>query len=227
MPPADLYHEIAGQGDPVVLLHPGLADSRIFDPQWPKYSERFRTERLDMPGFGRSPIRSVPVTYASDVAELLTDVNLGPAAVVGLSLGGRVALELAIARPHLVSALVLAGSGLPEALAASPEVALHTSALIEAIGRRDLHAAVELTIRTWVDGPRRSPEGVEGSIRKKVAVMQHDAYLNSRAFMSTWREERAQADAITDAIPDAHLETIAGTAHVPIQADLFADPACS
>jgi pimeloyl-ACP methyl ester carboxylesterase len=48
---ADLHHELAGDGPAVVLLHPGIADSRIWDPQWTRYADRFRVLRLDLPGF--------------------------------------------------------------------------------------------------------------------------------------------------------------------------------
>ena len=61
---ADLHHELAGDGPVVVLLHPGIADSRIWDPQWTRYADRFRVLRLDLPGFGHSPLAALPVAYA-------------------------------------------------------------------------------------------------------------------------------------------------------------------
>jgi pimeloyl-ACP methyl ester carboxylesterase len=88
MAAAQLYHEVAGHGQPVLFLHPGFADSRIWDPQWPRYAEQFQLIRCDMRGFGRSQVRSLPVTYASDVAALLDELEIRDAAIVGCSLGG-------------------------------------------------------------------------------------------------------------------------------------------
>lgn len=60
---------------------------------------------------------------------------------------GRVALELGVACPDLVHALVLVGAATPEALATAPEMATYASALMEAIARGDLDAAVEVNLR--------------------------------------------------------------------------------
>jgi 3-oxoadipate enol-lactonase len=149
---AELHHEIVGDGQPI-LLHPGFADSRIWDPQWASYAERFQVIRCDMRGFGRSPVRSLPVTYARDVATLLDELDIRDAAIVGCSLGGRVALELAIARPELVRALVLIGAATSEALAAAPEMAEYSTDLMEAIGRQDLNAAAVRPPSTWMIAP--------------------------------------------------------------------------
>lgn len=245
MPPIDIYHESAGEGSPTtVLLHPGCADSRIFDAQWDRYRERFRTLRPDMRGFGRSPIESPPVTYGRDVARLLENRDVGASALIGLSLGGRVALELTIERPDLVTALVLVGVARPDTLATSSLMARHTEHLIGAFRRGDLDAAVELSLRTSVDGPRRTPDEVDPAARTKMAMMQCDAYANTRGLAGRWREERlvsglthrlheirvptlvlvgdldldivqSEARALAAEIPGARLQTIGRAAHLP------------
>jgi pimeloyl-ACP methyl ester carboxylesterase len=68
---SELYYEITGEGQPVVLLRPAFANSPIWDPQWPSSVERFRVVRCDLPRFGRSPIRALPIRYAREVAALL------------------------------------------------------------------------------------------------------------------------------------------------------------
>ena len=244
MATVELYHETAGEGRPVVLLHPGFADSRIWDPQWQSYAERFRVVRCDLPGFGRSPIHSLPVRYARDVAALLDRLEIEEAALVGCSLGGRVALELAIARPDLVGALVLAGAATPEALATAPETTAYASALMEAIRNRDLDAAVQVNLRAWVDGHHWTRGQVDADVRAKIASMQRDAFENTREFAASWQEEmlisdladrlseirvptlvlvgeldmdflHEQARVFADRIPMAQLQTIPGTAHAP------------
>ena len=69
--------------------------------------------RYDLRGFGRSTLEPGPSRTRRDLVELIESHGLERAALVGVSLGGRVALEVAVARPELVDALVLVGSGLP------------------------------------------------------------------------------------------------------------------
>ncbi|MGN6168283.1 MAG: alpha/beta fold hydrolase [Solirubrobacteraceae bacterium] len=182
--------------------------------------------------------------YAHDVAALLDRHGIGRTALVGCSLGGRIALELAVARPDLVHTLVLVGAATPEALATAPEMAVYASALMEAIGKRDLDAAVEVNLRAWVDGPHRTPEQVDHQLRAKIAMMQRDALINTRELAASWQEEtlinelasrladisaptlvligeldmdflHEEARLLADRIPRAQLQTIPDTAHAP------------
>jgi pimeloyl-ACP methyl ester carboxylesterase len=173
-----LYHEVAGDSDAVVLLHEGICDSGMWDPQWAELVGRYRVVRLDFPGFGRSELRPGRVCLGEDVLDLLGELGIDRATFVGASLGGRVALELALARPELVRALVLVGSGM---LGHEWSDAVQAYAVEEevAIERGDLDAAVEANLRMWVDGPHRTPEEVERNLRNAVGAMQRQAYLQS------------------------------------------------
>jgi pimeloyl-ACP methyl ester carboxylesterase len=139
---------------------------------------------------------------------------------------------------------VLVGAATPEALATAPEMAAYTSTLMEAIGNRDLDAAVEVNMRAWVDGPHRSPEEVDPTVRAKIASMQHGAFISTREFAASWQEEtlisdlsnrladinmltlvlireldmdflHEQARLLADRIQGAQLQTIPDTAHAP------------
>lgn len=170
-----LWHEIAGDGPPVLLLHEGICDSRMWEQQWRTFPPAHRTVKCDLRGFGQTPLPPEPYSHARDVVELLDRLQLGPAALVGVSLGGRVALEVALARPDLVDRLVLVGAGLP----GHPPSDLLRRYFEEeeaALERGDLDAALEATLRTWVDGPRRRPEDVDPAVRRFVAEMQRRAY---------------------------------------------------
>src|SRR5439155_21556565 len=103
-------YEQTGSGPPVVLLHPAVGDSGVWEPQWRTFAARFGLVRCDLPGFGRSAIEQPTISLAGEVAALLDELELTRCAVVSNSLGGRVALELALARPELVRALVLVGT---------------------------------------------------------------------------------------------------------------------
>ncbi|MFF4775900.1 alpha/beta fold hydrolase [Microtetraspora fusca] len=164
-----VWYEVGGVGDPVLLLHSGTADARMWDPQWEALTASFRVIRLDFRGFGRSPwAADGPYSDDGDIAQVLGDLDLERVAVVGSSHGGRVALELATARPGLVSRLVLlnAGCGLPE----TPDVEEFGAEEMRLVEAGDLTGAAELNARTWL-GP-----DADDATRARLAEMQRHAY---------------------------------------------------
>jgi pimeloyl-ACP methyl ester carboxylesterase len=171
----ELWHETAGAGPPVLLVHAGVCDSGMWTPQWESFPRTHRTVRCDLRGFGRTPIPPEPYSSAADVAELLEALSLGPVAVVGASLGGLVALDLALSRPELVSSLVIADAPLPdhEWSAAFRGFAAAEDAALED-GRLD--DAVEVNLRMWVDGAGREPADVDPEVRRRVSEMQRRAF---------------------------------------------------
>lgn len=239
----ELWHEVAGEGPPVLLIHEGICDSRMWESQWRTFSEVHRTVRCDLRGFGQTPLPVEHYSNARDVVELLDRLELGPAAVVGVSLGGRVALEVALSRPDLLERLVLVGVGLPGHTWSDP-VRRYGEEEDAAIARGNLEAAVEANLRMWVDGPNRRPDEVDPSVRSFVGEMQRRA-LELQAPL--WEEVQEEllvpdvgsrfvelrvptlvlvgsedvsdiheiADRLASGIPGARKVVIAGTAHVP------------
>jgi pimeloyl-ACP methyl ester carboxylesterase len=105
------YYEEDGQGEPLVLLHPGGADSRVFESNLPGLTEHFRVFRPDRRGHGRTADVEGPISYelmARDTIAFLEQVVGGPASLVGHSDGAPVALVTALLRPDLVPRLVVA-----------------------------------------------------------------------------------------------------------------------
>jgi pimeloyl-ACP methyl ester carboxylesterase len=109
----ELWYDETGEGPPVVLLHEGVVDSRIWDPVVPLLAGRHRVIRYDQRGFGRSPLPRGPYSLVGDLISVLDAAGVDRAALVGCSRGGGIALTAAVERPERVSALVLAGSALP------------------------------------------------------------------------------------------------------------------
>jgi pimeloyl-ACP methyl ester carboxylesterase len=141
-----------------------------------------------MRGFGRSPVGPGSYSNAGDLIDLLEQQGVAKASLVGVSMGGRVALEVAIARPELVDALVLVGAGFPGHVW-SAEMNAADEAEMAALTGGDLDAAVEVILRTWVDGPRRSPADVDPEVRARVAEMQRRAYELQLPVWETAEEE--------------------------------------
>jgi 3-oxoadipate enol-lactonase len=239
----ELYAEIAGEGPAVALVHEGICDSRMWDPQWESFTGSHRVLRYDLRGFGRSPLEPGRFSNARDLIELLERHGLEQVSLVGVSLGGRVALEVALARPELVRSLVLVAPGLP-GHEWSEEVTSSWNEEEKALDAGDLDAAVEINLRTWVDGPRRRPEDVDPAVRQHVREMQLRAFelqlpLGEEAdeellvpdLAARLGEVRAPtlvivgdedvsdmhriAERLEREIPGSRLATIANTAHVP------------
>ena len=175
-----LYHEEAGAGPAVVLIHEGIADSRMWDRQMRTYAEWFRVVRYDVAGFGRSPLGGGPYSHWRDLVGLLDELGIDRPALVGVSLGGRIALDVALAAPDRVAALVLVAPGLP-GWEWSEQVRDFGAAEEAALEAGDLETAVELNLRLWVDGPRRGPDAVDPAMRAFVGEMQRLAFQNDLA----------------------------------------------
>jgi pimeloyl-ACP methyl ester carboxylesterase len=107
-----LAHEVRGAGSPVVLIHGGLVDSRLWDDQVAVLARRHRVIRYDLRGFGRSDFPEGPFSHVEDLEALLGHLGAGRVALVGVSLGGMIATDFALEHPDRVSALVLVGSAL-------------------------------------------------------------------------------------------------------------------
>lgn len=173
--PKELWYDEAGSGPPLVLIHEAVADSTMWDDHVPALAERFRVIRYDLPGFGRSPLPPGPLSFVGDLVALLDRLGVEEAAVVGVSMGGRIALELALQHPERVEALVLVAPGLPgreqsEALARADD---EEERLVE-LG--DVEGAAQLAVRVWLDGPRRSPDQVDPAVRERALEMNRRAY---------------------------------------------------
>jgi 3-oxoadipate enol-lactonase len=102
-----------GDGPPLVLLHPGVGDSRIWDPVLAALTAKYRVIRYDARGFGQSPAPSVKFSLLRDLVAVLDHYGVQRAAFAGCSQGGASTLGLALTQPERVSALVLLCPGIP------------------------------------------------------------------------------------------------------------------
>ncbi|MES1247664.1 MAG: alpha/beta hydrolase [Actinomycetota bacterium] len=103
---ARLWVEVEGDGPPVVFLHGGLGDTRLWSPVVERLRDSFRCIRFDFRFYGRSEADEVEWSHDDDVVAVLDALGIERAALVGLSMGGRVALETALRHPERVAAVV-------------------------------------------------------------------------------------------------------------------------
>jgi len=217
-----------------ILLHAGVADSRMYRAQLDALAP---ARALDFPGFGDTPLGTV-----DDRAFVRERLPKEPATLIGTSLGGRIALELALETPEHVAALVLVGPGL-DGHDWSPEVRELGKAEKAALERGDIDAAVEANLKLWLAGPRRALDDMDPELRALGAEMQRDAFLlqhgHNEPPMSPLEPPASTrlgdvrpptlvltgdedvhdiheiADKLAAEIPGAERATIAGAAHLP------------
>ncbi|MFI8193472.1 alpha/beta fold hydrolase [Streptomyces sp. NPDC085946] len=106
----DLAYLDTGSGQPVVLLHSGFADHRVWAAQIPALAARYRVVAPDVRGHGSSANATRPFRWADDLAGLLRHLDAGPAVLVGLSMGGVIATDTVLEHPDLVRAVVTCGA---------------------------------------------------------------------------------------------------------------------
>ena len=144
-----LHCERAGSGQPLVMIHGDALDARLWDDQFAFFSRDYQTLRYDVRGFGRSDPPGVEA-YADveDLMALLDYYEIESAHLLGLSMGGRIAIDFALAYPESVRSLVLLDSGLG-GYRWSAEVRQYFGALFAAARARGVEAARAL----WLKAP--------------------------------------------------------------------------
>lgn len=185
------YHREGPAGTSVVLLHAGVADRRMWDPQWPALTEEYDVVAVDLRGFGDSTTPpDGPLVHHRDVLGTVAALGIDRAHLVACSLGAGVAVEVALARPGLVRSLHLSSPGGCLITAWTPHLRAFVDAERAALASDDLDAAVRANLDWWVDGPdRQAPPGL-GAVRDQVAVMQRRAF----EITADWQAEEGELD---------------------------------
>jgi 3-oxoadipate enol-lactonase len=235
-----LAHEVVGSGPALLLVHAGIADRRMWDDQVGAFAGAGWTViRPDLPGFGETPLPDGPVATWATLRDLLDRLGVERAAVVGCSLGGRAAVDLALAAPGRVRALVLVGSALAGRRFEEPALHRLWDLSETALERGDHQEAARVEVETWVVGVGRGPETVDPAVRARVRDMLLATYaageadledldppaagrlgeIDAPTLVLVGAHDRpditATADALAAAIPGAHLKVLPGTAHLP------------
>lgn len=165
---ARIHYEVDGDGPPVVLIHAGVADRRMWDDQVTALRGRYRVIRYDTRGYGRTETEAVEFSNRADIVALLDHLGEDSAHVLGLSRGGMIALDFALEHPDRTRSLVVAAGGIggyespDEADASEFEEA---EKLLEA---KDWAGISEWETAYWADGPGQPKGRVDPAVRVKV-----------------------------------------------------------
>lgn len=171
-----LYYEIIGQGEPLVLLHAGIADSRMWQPQISLLAGSYQIITLDFRGYGNTIYKSDPFWHYQDVYSLLKHLKLGSVNILGCSLGGRVAIELALQYPEIINRMILLSPGLRGFEYVDQKTLAWDERLERLITLDERDKVAEMLIDIWVVGLRRKRGDVNQSIRSFVKEMILDNY---------------------------------------------------
>jgi 3-oxoadipate enol-lactonase len=184
VPGGSLFAAAEGDGPPIVLLHAGVVDSRVWEPFVPLLTAAgYRTIRYDARGFGRSTTEDVEFSRVGDLRAVLDAFGVERAALVGNSQGGRIALDFAVTHPERVAALVQLASGIGG-------LDVPTSPSEQAVERRyeevdatgDLEALTDFELALWGAGVDQPVERLSPAMRAVLRPMFALANEDGRVF---------------------------------------------
>jgi pimeloyl-ACP methyl ester carboxylesterase len=212
---AKIWYRTDGAGEPVLLLHGGLTDSRDFAGNLDRLAENFRIYLPDRRAHGRSPDVEGPLTLevmAADMEEFVETVVGRAAHVVGYSAGASVAMYLAMTRPDLVRSLVAISGALgrdgwlvrPQA-GDPPEPLLRAYAEVSPDGPEHFRVVIEKASAASEESGR-PPADLAAFDRPALVIVADDDFVELR-----------HAVEIYEALPDATLAVLPAASHLLFQ----------
>jgi pimeloyl-ACP methyl ester carboxylesterase len=149
-----IWAEKAGDGPPLVLLHGSVHDSRLWNRVFAVLARHHTVVRFDARGHGHSTLPTAPFRYEDDLLAVLDRFGFQTAGLVGLSMGGEVALDFTLEHPERVRSLTLiAASAGGHEWSQSPEMDEYVAAHRGSDARR----IAELELRVWASLGDRAP----------------------------------------------------------------------
>ena len=180
---ARIAYDVDGSGEPVLLVHAGVANRSMWDDQVAALKDAYRVIRHDTRGFGETETDAVPFSNRADIAALLDHLGERSAHVLGLSRGGAIALDFALEFPERVRTLTVVAGGVG-GYESPAELPPETWEPVEAMWKaKQWEQLTDWETAFWADGPgqpaNRGPE-----VRRRV----HDWVL------SNYRAEKEEGE---------------------------------
>jgi 3-oxoadipate enol-lactonase len=173
---AKIYYEEKGTGTPLIMIHGGFIDRRMWDDQFEYFSKDYRVIRYDVRNHGLTTSDSDTYTNYDDLNKIMEKLKIDKAIVMGLSMGGLITIDFAIAHPEKVLAIIPVSTGVSGNTKKDEGWKEFDRNLNDAFAKDDLELAAEYMLRAWTDGPKRTPEQMDKTIRDYVKLMLMDTF---------------------------------------------------
>jgi 3-oxoadipate enol-lactonase len=174
-----LYYEISGIGYPLVLLHAGIANLRMWDEQVNEFSKQYQVICYDARTFGKSTSEAVEFSNCQDLLELLESLNIDKTHVLGISRGGSIAMDFTLEHPQKVSSLIMVASRPSGFEHEDAELEKPYFARDEELSEaKNAEAIADLDVEMWVDGPGQKLGRADKNVRQKVRALTLGNYQN-------------------------------------------------
>ncbi|MEE1752839.1 alpha/beta fold hydrolase [Streptomyces sp. SP18CS02] len=236
-----LVYRDTGAGQPLVLLHGGFLDHHMWDDQIQVLARDHRVIAPDARGHGGSANAGEPFRQTDDLAALLRHLGVGPAVLVGVSMGGGIAVDTALEHPGLVRAVVVSGVGTSEPEFQDPWVHEIRAEQARALAAGDAGRWVEAFVRLAA-GPHRTLDDVDQEVVHRIremtwrTVSKHTGAEPERLVpvSDTWAraatirvpvlainggidsdDHIGMAERLVRTVADGRATTVEGTAHYP------------
>ena len=238
-----IYYEVTGKGRPLLFLHGGFMDHRMWEHQREVFSSKHQVITCDLRGSGLTENGDSAYLMSDAIRRLLDSLQVKQVDLVGHSMGAIIALDLAISHPDRVRKLVLYSPGDREWKQQLPgdSVILKNGKKMEEawVKKKDTSAVAELFIQTWFDGPYRRPmeaskwerpKALQIALYKARSGFRYEPLMDSFPIRPRLKELRmpvlvvtgdldndrihAIADTFAALIPDVRRAAIPGTAHM-------------
>jgi 3-oxoadipate enol-lactonase len=168
---ARLFYDEAGSGGALVMIHGGLLTKDMWDGPFEKYAREYRVVRYDARNHGLSRSGAAEFAHFEDLDNLVKHLKIDKAVVMGLSMGGSIAIDFALKHPEKVAGLILVAPGLAGFRFQDPESESYFKKLEAANASGDPEKVIEVFMGAWVYGPSRKAEDINPAVREKVRAM--------------------------------------------------------
>ncbi|MEU8033957.1 alpha/beta hydrolase [Streptomyces sp. NPDC049099] len=240
-----LAYREAGSGSPLVFLHAGFLDHRMWEEQVRSFAPHHRVIAYDARGHGGSANATGPFRPVDDLAALLRGLDAAPAVLVGVSMGGATAVDCALEHPELVRAVVVSGVGTSEPVFEDPWALDVFAAQQQALVAGDVAGWVD-AFQRFTAGPHRDLADVAPEVVRRIAEMAHGTLAKHTPeepdhrvpVTATWErvagitvpvyaingaldapDHLAAATRLTRLVPGARAVTVPGVGHYPSMED--------
>jgi len=168
---AKIYYEEKGDGVPLIMIHGGFIDRRMWDEQFEYFSKDYRVIRYDARNHGLTTSGADNFTNYDDLNAIMDSLKINKAVVMGLSMGGLITIDFALSHPEKVIAIIPVSTGISGFDKKDDYWKEFDKNINTEFSNNNVDGAVECMLKAWTYGPKRTSEQVDANVKEKVKLM--------------------------------------------------------